>query len=65
MSETIAHSVAVAAPTPVEPKPAEVKAKPPVNVMVEVMEGITLSALLILFSFLWMEGATFYLTGSL
>ncbi len=64
MSETTAN-VAVAGQTPSEPKPAEVKAKAPVNVMAEVMEGITLSALLILFSFLWMEGATFYLTGSL
>lgn len=64
MAET-ATNAAVAGQTSSEPKPAEVKAKAPANVMAEVMEGVTLSSLLILFSFLWMEGATFYLTGSL
>ncbi|USN54006.1 MAG: hypothetical protein H6760_02445 [Candidatus Nomurabacteria bacterium] len=42
-----------------QPAAAQAKAQP--HVLVEVMEGVTLSALLILFSFLWAVGASVYM----
>jgi len=46
---------------PIIPKAPETKNVAKSNPMVEVMEGITLAALLILFSFLWMVGASLYM----
>lgn len=47
--------------TPTMDQPTEGQAKAQSHVLVEVMEGVTLSALLILFSFLWAVGASLYL----
>ncbi|MFH0853481.1 MAG: hypothetical protein V1853_03680 [bacterium] len=53
-----------AAPTMDEPTSPQIPQKSKtvnLNPMVEVMEGITLAALLILFSFLWMMVASLYM----
>lgn len=59
-------ATAQAVPLPVQPIEAQPAAKTAVaksNVLVEVMEGVTLSALLILFTYLFMVGGLFLTNG--